>query len=398
MTLAALTGFTKLAINGGHKSSLYQEFDHVLQVTGKSRKFSGFKEHRFAEMGYTAAAIIYHLDEFNAILENPRSNNQLVQACELYTNNDFILVALKCMAWFTLKVTLPFLNMCELQKQSDLLPIMSQLKLDLESLKMNTLVEFEVDFSFKVDEPDSVLTKHILEEFCKQAAIDLITQRGREYGFTEHEKSRATNINEIPKEQVDYMPVNILDCERDLVKFNQLAKRSAMCSSKKFKAKPRDEMTLIQAENIKIEKITKNIAKVLDDEEKIWVKSQNLLHEQKSKKDAEKATHQFEYVNSLLTRCKKHGGPFALTEEVEQCLHNIVDDIEKKPILHVKILYHRHSCSSNAQQRSHLYKVNQISLTKMKVNIATLLTNNFAESLEIPPIPSEDEVVKLLSL
>ena len=72
-------------------------------------------------MGYTAAAIIYHLDEFNAILENPRSNNMLVQACKLYTNNDFVLVALKCMAWFTLKVMLPFLNMCELQKQSDLL-------------------------------------------------------------------------------------------------------------------------------------------------------------------------------------------------------------------------------------------------------------------------------------
>ena len=171
------------------------------------------------------------------------------------------------------------------------------------------------------------------------------------------------------------MPVNNLDCERDLAKFDQLAKRSAMCSSKTITAKSiRDEMTLIQAENIKIEKITKNVAKVLDDEEKIWVKSQNLLHEQKLKKDAEKATHQFEYVNSRLTRCKKHGGPFASTEEVEQCLHNIVDDIEKKRILCVEILYRRHSCSSDAQQRSHLYRVNQISLTEMKVNIVTLLT------------------------
>ena len=51
VTLAALTAFTKLAINDGHKSSLYQEFDHVLQVTGKSKKFSGFKERRFAQMG-----------------------------------------------------------------------------------------------------------------------------------------------------------------------------------------------------------------------------------------------------------------------------------------------------------------------------------------------------------
>ena len=60
VTLAAFTAFTKLAINSGHKSSRYQEFDHVLQVTGKSKKFSGFKERRFAQMDYTAAAIIYH--------------------------------------------------------------------------------------------------------------------------------------------------------------------------------------------------------------------------------------------------------------------------------------------------------------------------------------------------
>ena len=79
-------------------------------------------------------------------------------------------------------------------------------------------------------------------------------------------------------------------------------------------------------------------------------------------------------------------------------MHNIVDNIEKKCILRVDILYRHHSSTSDAQQRRHLYKVNQISLTEMKVNIATLLTNNFAESLEIPPIPSEDEVGKLLSL
>ena len=48
------------------------------------------------------------------------------------------------MAWVIFKVTLPFRNMCELQKQSDLLAILPQLKLDLKSLKMNILVEFEI--------------------------------------------------------------------------------------------------------------------------------------------------------------------------------------------------------------------------------------------------------------
>ena len=72
-------------------------------------------------------------------------------------------------------------------------------------------------------------------------------------------------MNEIPKEQVDYMPVNNLDCERDLAKFDQLAKRSAMCSSKKCTAKGiRDEMTLIQAENLKkLKKLQKILQKYL---------------------------------------------------------------------------------------------------------------------------------------
>ena len=66
--------------------------------------------------------------------------------------------------------------------------------------------------------------------------------------------------------------------------------------------------------------------------------------------------------------------------------------------LQIEILCYCHTCSSDAQQRPHLQKVNQLTLTAMKVKNAMLLTNNVAESLEIPPIPSKDEVVKLLSL
>ena len=111
VSLAALTAFTKLAINDGHKSSLHEQFDQELQVAAKSAKFSEFKERRFGLLGYTAAAILYHMDEFKNVLQNPRSNNLLVQACNLYINRDFIIVALQCLAWFTRKVTMPFLNM-----------------------------------------------------------------------------------------------------------------------------------------------------------------------------------------------------------------------------------------------------------------------------------------------
>ena len=49
-----------------------------------------------------------------------QSNNQLVQACRIYLECDFILIGLKVLYWFTFKVTMPFLNMVELSTQKDL--------------------------------------------------------------------------------------------------------------------------------------------------------------------------------------------------------------------------------------------------------------------------------------
>ena len=116
VTVAALQAFSKLAVNYGHKSSHHEEFSHILSVNNKSKKISAFKERRFAQMSYTAASIIHHLADFRALFENPGTNNVLVQAYQVYSNADFIIVALRCLAWFTKKITLPFLNMCELSR------------------------------------------------------------------------------------------------------------------------------------------------------------------------------------------------------------------------------------------------------------------------------------------
>ena len=49
------------------------------------------------------------------------------------------------------------------------------MKNDLEEVKLITLSEYEVDYSFDVDEPQLPLGKHIIAEFCKKGAIDLAT-------------------------------------------------------------------------------------------------------------------------------------------------------------------------------------------------------------------------------
>ena len=102
--------------------------------------------------------------------------------------------------------------------------------------------------------------ENIVAEFCKKGAIGLTTQHGQEYGFPEYEQPRATEIYKILMEQLDNLSVNNLDCEGDFLVFDCLVRQSAMCASQKFTGKGmRDEITLIQSDVAKIEKVTKTI-------------------------------------------------------------------------------------------------------------------------------------------
>ena len=169
--------------------------------------------------------------------------------------------------------------MCELSSQLDLLQLLPQLKKDLEKGILETLSKFEVNYSLTIDKPLSDLERLILQKFSEKGAVDLTTQRGREYGFCEFEQNpHATDLTKLTKKQLDNLPTNNLDCERDLSKFDYLAKLSASSSAKNFTAKGiHDEMTLIDVRNIKIEKVTKSIAKLLDKEQKLWMESQKHL-------------------------------------------------------------------------------------------------------------------------
>ena len=90
--------------------------------------------------------------------------------------------------------------------------------------------------------------------------------------------------------------------------------------------------SLLENAVMEIEKVTKDITKVLGEDEKLWVKGRNILPEEKLKRDAEKANHHMFYFHSC-SKMLVHGGPFISAEEVDQCLKGIKDEIEKKFIL-----------------------------------------------------------------
>ena len=64
---------------------------------------------------------------------------------------------------------------------------------------------------------DTLSEYTVLGEFCQQAARDLATQRGREYGFgSSVAPPRATELHKLKPEDLESLSTNNLDCERDL--------------------------------------------------------------------------------------------------------------------------------------------------------------------------------------
>ena len=79
-------------------------------------------------------------------------------------------MSLKCIVWFTYKVTLPFLNNCELTNASHFLTLLPSLAKDVDRENYETLKDYHVDYSFQVEEPTSPSAKHILKSFAERAS------------------------------------------------------------------------------------------------------------------------------------------------------------------------------------------------------------------------------------
>ena len=191
--------------------------------------------------------------------------------------------------------------------QKDLVKILPKLYNDLAAANLDTLQEYNVSYSFDPNVPETTVEKHIINQFCTCAASNLATQPGREYGFGSAEaSSRATVLHTLSEYDLQYLPTNNLDCERDLAKFNKLAARSAACSNKKFKAKGmHDEMTLYKSESVNVDKATYYLSEVLDNCELQWVKQQKIVTKERLQQLCNAALKAEEYVNVLLHKCKK---------------------------------------------------------------------------------------------
>lgn len=150
---------------------------------------------------------------------------------------EFIRSALKCVAIFTEKVIFPYLNLAEIGTQQNFVDILPKLYSDLQKGEMDTLAQYQVQYSFQFDSHLSKVDDAILMRFCKYVAKALEIARGREYGFSEEGRNeRGTRVNILTSEQLANLPTNNILSERELAAFDLQVKKFARATNHHFKA------------------------------------------------------------------------------------------------------------------------------------------------------------------
>ena len=130
----------------GKSSSLSDEFNLLIEKQKRVKTVYMYQERRFTKLGTTAASIIDSLDLYQLLLDQTTRNNLLVKASKLYVNCEYIICALACLAYFTYKIEMPFLNMVERSSQKDLKKYLPKLYNDLKQHNLNCLSDWHVEW------------------------------------------------------------------------------------------------------------------------------------------------------------------------------------------------------------------------------------------------------------
>ena len=159
-----------------------------------------------------------------------------------------------------------------------------------------------------IPELSSELSSKVVTMMCHSAAESVKLQCGREYGFSEGEQMRATNLSTLSGAELDNLPTNNLKSERDLSRFDREA-RVARCRNRKFKAKNiRNNMVLHKTKNqIKVDRISKKIALILGDRETKWNNQQRQKQKERVAEKLKKAEKAKYYTGKLPCSCKSRG-------------------------------------------------------------------------------------------
>ena len=166
--------------------------------------------------------------------------------------------------------------------------------------------------------PSSKLDNCLID-MCKSAAAGLELQCSRGY-WSESEDQRATALHKISAEERKNLPTENLQAEL-LAKFVILASESARHSNRFFKAKRiRDDLMLDdknERETHLASVSARKVYKLLDQMETEWTFQQKVIYKQRIQDSLTKSKRANEFVDSILKKCKEHGGHITTVVELE---------------------------------------------------------------------------------
>ena len=108
--------------------------------------------------------------------------------------------------------------------------------------------------------------------------------------------------------------------------------------------------------------------KKLDSMEDAWWESEMQVKKDRVKLVAQRQHKSNTFTNSLLDKCKLHGGPVSTEQEVQQIS-------KEKSFLRCELQYRRLTHSKDALLGSQLYKVNGLSSEEMATNLLNLVNS-----------------------
>ena len=148
-----------------------------------------------------------------------------------------------------------------------------------------------------------------------------------------------------------------------------------------------------------VEKSTQSIIKDQTNMEIEWNKSQKACWKEKIKSAIAKNVRKSQYKEILLRKCKEHGGPVTNLDELKKLAQSEMEEKKLKSCLRTEVGFQKALHQFDAQERSHLYKMNYLSIEELIENLTILLdTSNSADvGNEEIRFPSEDEIFDMIS-
>ena len=153
---------------------------------------------------------------------------------------------------------------------------------------------------------------------CVEAAKGVKLQCGREYGFDNSTTDVwATILSDLDKAELKGLPTHNITAERKLAVFDKPADKVGKCRNYKFTPKSvRNDMQLYSGKQGTVNKIVRNITKLLDVRGWKWDEKEKGKLKQRLQEKVNKALRAKDYAKKLLKDCKAWGGLCASCEDL----------------------------------------------------------------------------------